>query len=177
MTRASCAHAVRWISLWWKLAAALSTGGKTTTTFGLDLYLEDEQKITTMFSSQARRGFTYRWTKCTSLCRWDLQRFLFWPRTAAALFGRNNEQSGARRRDVVKISAHQTIWLPLLSILSHFHSSSSSFVFFVLCWGRNVLPGAAWQMKMRKREKRKTGEDETRRRGENEKWFWSALLH
>lgn len=131
-----------------------------------------------MFSSQARQGFTYRWTKCTSLCWRDLQRFVFWPRTAAALFGRDNEQRGARRRDVVKISAHQTIWLPLPSILplhlSHFHSSYSSFFVFVfLCLGKNALPGAAWQMKTLegciegKREKRKP---ERKKGGGGGKW-------
>lgn len=86
------------------------------------------------------------------------------PRMAMA---RNNEQSRAGRGDV-KIFTHQAIWLPLLSLLPYSHSSSSSFfVFFFLCWGKNVLPGAAWQMKMRKREKRRP---KRKKRGGGGKW-------
>lgn len=117
-----------------------------------------------VFLSQARRCSTNRWAKCASLCLQDVQRFVLWPWMAMA---RNNEQSRAGRGDV-KIFTHQTIWLPLLSLLPHSHFSSFSFfVFFFSRWGKNVLLGAAWQMKMRKREKWRP---ERKKRGGGGKW-------
>lgn len=157
----------------------MCSGGKWAPHFGLQIqntvtlrhlkHYPHGVRAVVVLSSQAWQAFTYCSTKCNSLCKEDLQRYIF-HRWRQAVWS-DNKQRGVRRREVIKTCSHIIIPTPSPSLrLFFFPLQLSPFCSPSLSQMKRPSQ-AAWQMKMMERLIKKKGGEK------NEKWFWSGLPH